>query len=136
MRFDEINTLTLFEDRTIADTGTPTINGDLGGGSNISEPEILNPIVTPVITPVKSGSSVIVGQNGVVLENPSDVKSQDTKEPSATTDETKTYVGGGTTPDSNIVVDKPKRNYFMYGVLGVVGVYVIYKVFFNKKPVK
>jgi hypothetical protein len=56
-------------------------------------------------------------------------------ESSATTDETKTYVGGGTTPDSNIVVNKPKRNYFMYGVIGVVGVYVVYKVFFNKNRV-
>jgi hypothetical protein len=55
------------------------------------------------------------------------------KESSATTDETKTYVSGGTTPDSNIIVDKPKRNYLMYGVIGVIGAYIIYKVFFNKK---
>lgn len=54
-------------------------------------------------------------------------------EPSATTDETKTYVSGGTTPNSNIVVDRPKRNYLMYGVVGVFGAYVIYKMFFDKK---
>jgi hypothetical protein len=54
-------------------------------------------------------------------------------EPSATTEETKTYVSGGTTPDSNIVVDKSKRNYLMYGVVGVVAVYVVYRMFFDKK---
>ena len=54
-------------------------------------------------------------------------------ESSATTDETKIYFSGGTTPDSNIVVIKPKRNYFMYGVIVVVGAYVVYKIFFNKK---
>jgi hypothetical protein len=54
-------------------------------------------------------------------------------EPSATTKETKTYVSGGTTANSNIVVDKPNRNYLMYGLIGVVGAYFVYKVFFKKK---
>ena len=53
--------------------------------------------------------------------------------PSATTDSTKNYVGGGTTPDSNINLKKLKPNYFMYGLLGIVGAYVGYQVFFNKK---
>jgi hypothetical protein len=54
-------------------------------------------------------------------------------EPSATTNETKTYVSGGTTPDSSIIIDKPKRNYLMYGLIGVVGAYVVYKLFLDKK---
>ena len=53
--------------------------------------------------------------------------------PSATADSTKNYVGGGTTPDSNIIVAKPKPNYFVYGFLGIVVAYVGYQVFFNKK---
>jgi fructose 1,6-bisphosphatase len=52
---------------------------------------------------------------------------------SATTYFTKTYVEGGTTPNSKIVIKKPKRNYTTLGLLGIVGVYVVYKVFFNKK---
>jgi hypothetical protein len=53
-------------------------------------------------------------------------------EPSATTDETKTYVSGGTTPDSSIIIDKPKKNYLMYGLTAFFGAYVIYRIFFKK----
>ena len=53
--------------------------------------------------------------------------------PSATTSGTKTYVDGGTTPDSDIIVDKPKPNYLVFGLIGLVGAYVVYKVFFQKK---
>ena len=52
---------------------------------------------------------------------------------SATSNSTKSYVNGGTTPDSDIVIKKPKPNYTALGVIGIVGAYVIYKVFFNKK---
>lgn len=52
---------------------------------------------------------------------------------SATSKSTKSYVEGGTTPDSNIIIKKPKPNYVAVGVVGVIGLYVIYKVFFNKK---
>ena len=53
--------------------------------------------------------------------------------PSATTGETKTYVDGGTTPDSNITVKKPKPNYLTFGIIGVIGLLVVYKLFLNKK---
>lgn len=54
-------------------------------------------------------------------------------ESSPTTEQNKNYIGGGTTPDSDIIVNKSKSNYIRYGIVGVVGAYVIYKVFFNKK---
>jgi hypothetical protein len=112
-----------------------------GGGSNVIEPEILIPIYNQNDTPIKGGAInaeqvEVLAQQGAgnsqtgtsaVVEPNTDA------EPSATTDETKTYVGGGTTPDSNIVVDKKKRNYLMYGLIGVVGAYVVYKLFFHKK---
>lgn len=56
--------------------------------------------------------------------------------PSATTEENKLYFGGGTTPDSKIIVIKPKPNYVMYGIVAVIGLLVIYKVFLNKKFIK
>lgn len=52
---------------------------------------------------------------------------------SATTNSTKSYVEGGTTPNSKIIINKPKPNYVMRGAIVLVGAYVIYKVFFNKK---
>jgi hypothetical protein len=52
---------------------------------------------------------------------------------SATSNSTKSYVEGGTTHDSKIVIKKPKPNYVMIGIVSLVGVYVIYKAFFNKK---
>jgi xanthosine utilization system XapX-like protein len=45
----------------------------------------------------------------------------------------KSYIEGGTTPDSKIVINKPKPNYTKIGIIGLIGVYVIYKVVFNKK---
>ena len=32
-----------------------------------------------------------------------------------------------------IVVKKPMTKYYVYGILGLVGALVVYKVFFNKK---
>ena len=53
--------------------------------------------------------------------------------PSATTKENKLYFGGGTTPDSEIVVMKPKSNYLALVVVGAIGFFVVYKVFLNKR---
>lgn len=55
---------------------------------------------------------------------------------SATTEENKLYFSGGTTPDSKIIVIKPRPNYVMYGIVSVIGLLVIYKVFLNKKFIK
>jgi hypothetical protein len=55
------------------------------------------------------------------------------KESSPTTKQNKNYIGGGTTPDSDIIVNKSKSNNIGYVIVGVVGAYVIYKMFFNKK---
>lgn len=52
---------------------------------------------------------------------------------SPTSDSTKNYIGGGTTPDSDIIVNKPKPNYTTIVIVGIIGAYVLYKVFFNKK---
>lgn len=58
---------------------------------------------------------------------------EEKKESSATTQQTKTYIGGGTTPNSPILVKKPIKKNYMYGILGVIGVLVFYKFFYNKK---
>jgi hypothetical protein len=79
-------------------------------------------IPVEVSTPVNTGTT----STGTTSNNLS--------EPSATTDDTKTYVGGGTTPDSNIVIKKPTSKYYIYGLLGVLGAIVAYKLFYNKKP--
>ena len=44
----------------------------------------------------------------------------------------KTYVSGGTTKDNPIVLSKPKPNYLIYVVVGVLGILVINRLFFNK----
>ena len=112
-----------------------------GSGSNIVEPEIIIIANNEIATPIGGSSinaeqvKILTQQGGRTSQSGTSTitKPNEDAEPSATTEETKTYVGGGTTPDSNIVVDKPKRNYIMYGLIGVVGTYVVYKLFFNKK---
>ena len=52
--------------------------------------------------------------------------------PSATTEQTKNYIGGGTSPNSPINVKKPKPNYLTYGIIGVIGLAIVYKLFFTK----
>ena len=54
-------------------------------------------------------------------------------EPSLFTDENKNYVSGGTTPDSNIIINKTTPNYFKYGALAVIVGFIGYKLFFEKK---
>jgi hypothetical protein len=111
-----------------------------GGGSQVSEPEIVNPINNQGYTPpIKKNLNLEDVENKLPtgtnspLENQNSGNSKPKGEPSATTDENKTYVGGGTTPDSQIVINKPKKNYLVFGVIGLVAVFVAYKVFFNKK---
>lgn len=132
MRLNQTTTLSSFEPRIAPDGETPVFNDDLGGGSNIVEPEIVNPVSVPVNTPIKGGNITNVEQIETALETPTTV-SQDVKEPSATTDENKIYGGGGTMPDSPIVINKPKPNYIVYGIVGVIGILVVYKLFFKKK---
>jgi hypothetical protein len=148
MRIDDMQTTMLVADY---DNQIMPIYEDpiyTGGGSNIIEPEIIIPVNNEIETPIKDGTinaeqiEILTQQGGNTSQSGSSTSQSGTStisepnidaEPSATTDETKTYVGGGTTPDSNIIVDKPKRNYLMYGLIGLVGVYVAYKVFFRKK---
>lgn len=117
------------------------------GSSQITEPNIIIPISNgsnmpntnnqsntgndstanipiEVVNPVNTGNTSTGSTSGTTSGNIS--------EPSATTDETKTYIGGGTTPDSQIVVKKPMSKYYIYGILGIVGGLVVYKVFFSK----
>ena len=56
-------------------------------------------------------------------------------ERSPTTLQNKNYIGGGTTPDSDIIINKSKSNYIGYVIVSIVGAYVIYKMFFDKKRV-
>lgn len=140
MRVREAQTAMMLED--YSDRVTPMYNQD--SGSQILEPEIIMPIYSQNQNPVKGKSIISVEEiepilsEQVVESTPVKSGSIDTKpvkdsEPSATTDQTKTYVGGGTTPDTPIVVKKPMTKYFVYGIVGIVGALVVYKVFFNKK---
>jgi hypothetical protein len=120
------------------------------GNSQITEPDMLIPLLDvndydnsnnlgnnsssyipiDVLNNVNTSNTSTGSTSGTVS---SGTKPNNTSEPSATTDETKTYVGGGTTPDSNIVVKKPTTKYFVYGIVGLLGALVIYKFFLNKK---
>jgi hypothetical protein len=60
------------------------------------------------------------------------MKSNINSEPSLTTDENKIYLSGGTTADSKIVVRKPTPNYFAYGIIALIGLLVVRRVFFKK----
>lgn len=120
------------------------------GGSQISEPEILIPITpTEYTPPVKSTVNLEevesqLPQNSSSQSGSSQATTSQSNSgtstgvnpnavPSATTGETKNYVDGGTTPDSKITVKKPKPNYLTLGIFGVIGLLVVYKLFFNKK---
>ena len=143
MRINDIQTNTLVADYNSQTMPTYEDTTYTGGGSTVIEPEIIIPISNQGGNPVNSGN-ISVEQLETLTQQAGNTSQSGTStstitepnvdsESSATTDETKTYVGGGITPDSNIVIDKPKRNYLMYGLIGLVGVYVVYKVFFNKK---
>lgn len=139
---------------TFAPTSPKSISTDIdntsesGGSSVIVEPEIIQtggsnsntPIFgnanqpltqsqindisnnTPDIRTLIDNSPKPTNTNGSSASNPNAV-------PSATTDQTKNYVGGGTTPNSPINVKKPRPNYLVYGIIGLIGLAVIYKFF-------
>jgi hypothetical protein len=141
------------EERTFNDNiDYPIFNDELlNGGSQIIEPDVITPIkstgsgnvvfnpeevIDIVLAQQNSGTGTTTsGQtNSGQTAGTSSIKEPATEVvPSATTGGTKTYVDGGTTPDSDIVVDKPKPNYLVFGLIGLVGAYVVYKVFFQKK---
>lgn len=106
---------------------------DLSNSSNYTYTTTGSPLSIPieVSTPVDTGNTSTGSTSG---NTSSGTTSNNTSEPSATTDETKTYVEGGTTPDSNIVIKKPMTKYYIYGIIGLVGAFIVYKTFFNKKP--
>jgi hypothetical protein len=87
-------------------------------------------IIEPQIATNNGGS-----QNTTIPQNNSgnSTSSNPNAQPSETTGSTKNYVEGGTTPDSNITIKKPKPNYLTLGIIGVIGLLVVYKLFFNKK---
>lgn len=118
------------------------------GSSQVLEPVIITPINSQPQTTSTTGS--FITDTGEVLapippkgtggfkdtettEQPLIKDDKVNSEPSATTDKNKTYVNGGTTPDSNIYVKKSKPNYIVYGVVGIIGLLVVYKVFLEKK---
>jgi hypothetical protein len=117
--------------------------GNLGGSSNsgsqIVEPDLINPIVFINNTSNGSSQSQQAVENILSQQEANQNTGSQTNTPkndaipSETTDETKTYLDGGTTPNSNINVKKPKPNYLTLGILGIIGLLVVYKVFFNKK---
>lgn len=134
------------QDIGIYDAEIPSIKestiSDLGN-SQITEPDIIittyngnnNPVLNNNTNTgnTSSGSIPIEILNPL---NPSDTStgsnSSNTSEPSATTDDTKTYVDGGTTPDSTIVIKKSNRKYFVYGGIALIVGLIAYKVFYNK----
>ena len=145
-----------------ARTNQPIINYNVydetgvgNGGSQIVEPEVLIPIRPTAYTPPirhiqnleevetqqpqsgssQSGSSQSSSNQGSSSQSNTGSSSDSNPNvvPSATSGETKTYVNGGTTPDSNITVKKPKPNYLTFGIIGVIGLLVVYKLFLNKK---
>lgn len=150
--------MTISNDIGIYDVINPKIKEKIFpelGNSQITEPDIILPISnvndlsnSNNYTYTENGSTVIASGNsssgttsgnsssGTTLGNSySETTPNNTLESSATTDETKTYVSGGTTPDSQIVVKKPTTKYFVYGIVGIVIAYLGYKVFLKKDSV-
>jgi hypothetical protein len=132
MNLNQTTRISGVRQRIAPDGETPTFNDDLGGGSSIVEPDIINPVAVQQEAPIRGGSVTNVEQVEAGLESPNNTELNGEKDPSATTDQNKTYVSGGTTPDSPIIIRKPKTNYIVYGIVGVIGALVIYKVFFKK----
>lgn len=126
MRLDQTTTLNTLQESIAPNSEAQVFSSDLVGGSNIVEPNIITPINPSVKTLIKGGGITTLEEVETALEAP-------VKEPSATTDDNKIYGGGGTTPDSPIIINKPKPNYIVYGIVGVIGTLVVYKLFFKKK---
>lgn len=132
MNLNQTTSISSVRKRIAPDDETPMFNDDLGGGSSIVEPDFINPVANQSEAPIRGGSVTNVEQVEAGLESPNDTGLNGEKEPSATTDENKTYVGGGTTPDSPIIIKTPKTNYVVYGIVGVIAVLVLYKLYFKK----
>jgi len=159
-RIQPISEVRTFNDTIDGGIDYPVFNDEvLNGGSQIVEPDVITPIyptgsgnlgelnseevIDVVLAQQNSGqgtnnsgtSTTTSGQTtSGQTAGTSSIKEPATEVvPSATTGSTKTYVDGGTTPDSDIIVDKPKPNYLVFGLIGLVGAYVVYKVFFQKK---
>jgi hypothetical protein len=134
-RYDDSQTVPTYQAETYTGSNVAPVNPQsatyTGGASSIIEPQILTPN-TRNDTPIR-GAGTNAGQVGGNSQSGTSPVVNPNAEPSATSGATKTYVSGGTTPDSNIIINKPKPNYLVYGLIGVVGLYVVYKVFFNKK---
>jgi hypothetical protein len=137
-------------------------SGYVRGGSQISEPEIVkNPYQQPSTYvyealkledfEIKNGKDPktneletkpiqleikpvpLETQNTTTSINEPSIKPNNQAVPSATTEQTKTYVSGGTTPNSTIIVNKSKPSYLSIGVLGLIGIVVVYKVLVKSK---
>jgi hypothetical protein len=132
MNLNQTTSFSSMRKRIAPDDEMPTFNDDLGGSSTIVEPEILNPVSVTEFAANSGGSVTNFEQVEAGLELPNDTGLNGEKEPSATTDENKTYLSGGTTPDSPIIIKKPKKNYIVYGIVGVIAVLVLYKLYFKK----
>jgi hypothetical protein len=108
------------------------------GSSYVIEPDIVNTMVKPTI-PTWNKALIYNEEEIGIWQLPNDqsivrsINQNTDAESSATTEQTKTYVSGGTEPDSEIVIKKPTTKYYIYGIFGIVTAFVAYKVFFNKK---
>ena len=94
----------------------------------------INPVYNePRLSNNSGGSQILDPKIGVPTKEAKEdlVTANKKSEPSKTTDENKNYVSGGTTPDSNIIINKPKSNLIIYGVIGVVILFTVYKKFFK-----
>jgi hypothetical protein len=105
-------------------------------GSNIVEPNIVNLVpnaqVAPVFPQVVSANDLIQQPTVSDIKNNS-IKTEVSTNQNSASNGGKTYVSGGTTPNASIVIKKPKTNYLLYGVVGLLGILIINRLFFYKK---
>lgn len=150
-RIQPISEQPTFNDTIDGGIDFPIFNNEIyNGGSQIVEPNVITPInptgsgnfgqlnseeiLDTTLAQQTSGTGTTTSGTGTTTAGTSSIKEPATEVvPNTTTGGTKTYVDGGTTPDSDIIVDKPKPNYLLFGLIGLVGAYVVYKVFFQKK---
>jgi hypothetical protein len=104
-----------------------TITPTTSVGSNIVEPEIIN---VSTNTQNNQNSTQV---NPAVLEISESVSTITNTKPNTNTSGVKSYISGGTTKNNTIVLSKPKPNYVMYAIVGVLGILVVNELFFNTK---
>ena len=106
-----------------------------GGTGSISNPIYINPIGvgTSVISEPDLGEPIIVNSDNLLEDEPDkkdvEVKDIDISIPTSE-DENGNVINDDNSKD-NIISKKP--NYIFIGLAGVVGILIIYKIFFNKK---